>query len=83
MSKLHYPTDHSLIGFFQNNDISQTVEVNAVEPQFNNIVIAVMIILFMIWFAVLNIGLQKIGVSIPKVVGKFFKDLKQLLQSKS
>ncbi|MFY0591689.1 hypothetical protein [Roseivirga sp.] len=82
MSKLHYPTDHSLIEFFQNNDISQTVEVNVVEPQFNNMIIAMIVILFMVWLAILNIGLQKIDVSIPKVVGKFFKDVKRLIAPK-
>lgn len=56
---------------------------NEISVEDNSLGIAVLVMMsvcFLIWFALLNIGLQKIGVSVPKVIIKFAKDVAGLFR---
>ena len=78
-----------------NNQVTSTIQASGNQPFYSEEVVVVQdpgmsvflliffLAIFLIWFAILNIGLQKIGVSVPRVLGNVFKNIRLLFKPKS
>ena len=60
---------------------TDTVEEVVVDDSgFGLAILAMLLVIFIIWFSILNIGLQKIGVSIPKIIRTFLQEVSRLIK---